>query len=880
MKTIILKVFFVLVIQSTAFISFCQPTSLGFGVKDWGFQAGVSINALFKTAIAVDSSGNKWIGYSKLGIHKFDGLNWTLYNVANGNLPSDSVTSIVAKGNIVYVGTKNGIAKYENGSWSTINTSNSQLVSNVINSMFCKNNVLWVGTNLGVSKLNASIWTTYNTTNSQLCHNNVQAIEQTANNDIFIGTSNGLSKLSAGNWTTYNTSNSGLGDNNILSLCSDNINKLFIGTNSKGAFVFNNNNIQSLLATYPKLSSYSYDQSHTHLLFSKIFDLAKDANGSVYINTVSINSNNENKYLLIKITSNEFSICRMPTNIRPMFIECETTDKLWFVNSEISLTTLPRTKNIYSFTFSESVLRDDFESLNINNVKAGISSSGYLFNDYINFESSMFTIPKDSKMSTIFCGNLWIGAKDNNGNLYIAAERYRNVVQQYESRDYQPGPISNDSSIYNIEREKWNHTWKVSKLEIEYHKTHYNNTGYAMPNDIANWPGNGNPVFNQSQYLAPYTDVNGNGKYDPQNGDYPIIRGDQALFFIFNDQRNHSESFGNTLSIECHGLAYAFNNSADTALNNTIFINYRIFNRSQNNYDSLYIGTFTDFDLGYAWDDYVGCDSSISSYYAYNATNIDGNGQNYAYGTYPPAQGVSFLNQQLTSFICYNNSTGPWGEPDVPFHYYNYMNGIWKDNTHLLFGGDGHGSGIGSTNITTNYMFSGNPEDTANWTEISANNLPGDRRGLGSIGPYSLPKDSSICVDLAYTFAREYTDTMNTASVTKLKQYVQHIRDYYNNNLVHNCSDLFSSVNELSKAKSEVIVFPNPANNIINIYLKQFKNLQNKSISIYNIQGQLLLQQEIKQQLTEINISNYTKGIYIVKIINDNNTSVTKFIKE
>jgi hypothetical protein len=880
MKTIILKVFFVLVIQSTAFISFCQPTSLGFGVKDWGFQTGVSINALFKTAIAVDSSGNKWIGYTKLGIHKFDDLNWTLYNVANGNLPSDSVTSIVAKGNIVYVGTKNGIAKYENGSWSTINTSNSQLVSNVINTMFCKNNVLWVGTNLGVSKLNGTTWTTYNTTNSQLCFNNVQAIEQTATGDIYIGTSNGLSKLSAGIWTTFNTSNSGLGDNNIISLCSDNMNKLFIGTNSKGAFIYNNNTIQSLLVAYPKLSSYVYDQSHTHILYSKIFDIAKDANGSVYINTVSINSNNDIKYLLIKIKSIEFSICRMPNNIRPMFFECETADNLWFVNSEISLTTLPRTKNLYSFIFSESVFRDDFELLNINNVKAGISSSGYLFKDYINFEKSMFTIPKDSNMSTIFCGNLWIGAKDNNGSLYIATERYREVEQHNENRDYQPGPISYDSSIYNIEREKWNHTWKVSKSEIDYHRTHYNNLGYAIPNEIAIWPGNGNPVLGQSQFLAPYADANGNGKYDPQNGDYPIIRGDQALYFIYNDQRNHTESSGTALSVECHGLAYAFSNPADTALNNTIFINYRIFNHSQNNYDSLYIGTFTDFDLGYAWDDFVGCDSVISSYYAYNGKNIDGTGQNYAYGTYPPAQGVSFLNQQLTSFMCYNNAAGPYGEPDVPLHYYNYMSGKWKDNTHLLFGGDGHGSGIGSTNFTTNYIFSGNPEDTADWTEISANNVPGDRRGLGSIGPYTLLKDSSICVDIAYTFARDYTDTINTASVTKLKQYVQNIRNYYNTNLVHNCSDLFSSVNELRKTKSELIVFPNPAKDVLNVYLIQFKNLQNNSISIYNIQGQLLLQQGIKQQQTEINISSYAKGIYIVKVINDDNPVVSKFIKE
>ena len=263
-------------------------------------------------------------------------------------------------------------------------------------------------------------------------------------------------------------------------------------------------------------------------------------------------------------------------------------------------------------------------------------------------------------------------------------------------------------------------------------------------------------------------------------------------------------------------------------------------------------------------------------FYAYNALNTDA-----VYGNNPPAQGVSFLNNPLTSFIYFKNeSSGPMIDPTTPYEYYNYMKSLWKDNTHLVFGGNGHFSGSGSTSINTNYAYSGMPGITSDWTEISATNVPGDRRGLGSIGPYTLLKDSSICVDLAYTFARDYTDTINTASVTKLKQYVQNIRNYYNTNLVHNCSDLFSSVNELRKTKSELIVFPNPAKDVLNIYLKQFKNLQNNSIFIYNIQGQLLLQQGIKQQQTEINISGYDKGIYIVKVINNDNPVVSKFIKE
>ena len=754
-----------------------QPTSLGNGVYNWGEQTGNSFYTRFKTSLAVDNSGNKWIGYTRYGISKFDGTTWTLYNVANGNLPSDSVTSITTNGSIVYVGTKNGIAKYNNGNWSTINTSNSILISNIINTLFFKNNTLWVGTNNGVSKLNGSTWTSYSTSNSQLCNNNVQAIEQTTNGDVWFGTISGLSRLSGTNWTTFNNTNSSLADSNIISLCSNNNNQLFIGTNSKGAFVFKNNTLQSLLSIYSQLQGYVYDISHTNLLQTKIFDLAKDTSGNIYLSTMTGSTSFE----LIKFSATDCKIYILGNTI-PIFLEIENPDTIWFVNT--LNTSISTGSNLYSLALIDGSVGNTHTFLEINNVKAGIMSSGYLYNDPSTFGStSYFLVPKDSGKSTIFAGSLWLGTKDSNQKLHLAAQRY------YEQGiDFQPGPISTDTSIYHLEKDKWNRVWKVSQAEINFHVTHYNNTSYVMPIDIATWPGNGNPAYGQSKYLAPYVDANNNGIYDPQNGDYPIIRGDEALYFIYNDDLLHTETQGLSITAEIHGLAYAFNAPNDTALNNTIFINYRIYNRSQNNYDSLYIGSFTDFDIGYAFDDYVGCDTNLSMFYGYNGKNIDGEGESWAYGAYPPAQGVTLLNNQMSSFD-FNNGTG---DPQVAIEYYNLMNGI-------------------------NYMFPGNPTDSTESSEVSAHNPPGDRRGLGSTGPYSFHKDSCHCIDLAYTYSRSYTDTMNTASVTKLKQDVQHVRDYYNSNLIHNCYDLFSAVNNFVEAKPEVFVYPNPASTVIKV---------------------------------------------------------------
>ena len=112
MRKNIITSFFLLLFLSINFSGNCQPTSSGFGVTNWGMQTG--INSPYKTSIAIDASGNKWIGSlfpGKGAVQKFDGSNWKLYNDTNG-LPSKNVTSIAVNGNIVYVGTKKGIAKY------------------------------------------------------------------------------------------------------------------------------------------------------------------------------------------------------------------------------------------------------------------------------------------------------------------------------------------------------------------------------------------------------------------------------------------------------------------------------------------------------------------------------------------------------------------------------------------------------------------------------------------------------------------------------------------------------------------------------------------------------------------------------------------------
>ena len=75
-----------------------------------------------------------------------------------------------------------------------------------------------------------------------------------------------------------------------------------------------------------------------------------------------------------------------------------------------------------------------------------------------------------------------------------------------------------------------------------------------------------------------------------------------------------------------------------------------------------------------------------------------------------------------------------------------------------------------------------------------------------------------------------------------------------------------------------VRIYPNPANDIITV---ENTSLLNKEtiISIYNMQGQLMLQKDIQQAKTEINISELHSGMYYIKVKTKKGTIVKKLIK-
>jgi hypothetical protein len=551
--------------------------------------------------------------------------------------------------------------------------------------------------------------------------------------------------------------------------------------------------------------------------------------------------------------------------------------------------------------------------IDINNVKARLNPAGDLFwNPDSTSWSPFFEVPKGSGKMTVFAANLWIGGLDQGGQLRLAGQNYRQTGD-----DFFQGPMMNPVYYSPAQDASWNKVWKINKSTIDSFRL---GLFSSVPSAIALWPGTGNTTLGQASQLAPFVDQNGNGYYDPANGDYPCIRGDQAVFFLFNDDRNsHTETGGQKMGIEIHGMAYAFNNPTDIALHHTIFLHYKIINRSTNNYNNTYIGSWTDFDIGHYADDYIGSDVSRNMYYGYNG-DADDEGSS-GYGLNPPAQGVVFLGAPeadasdgidndrdcitdepgervgMVNFISYNNDFSVIGNPGLdpynwfapynnrPFDYYNYMVGKWKDSTNVTYGGNGYGS-----LVQAHYMYPDSSDQQYGWGTggscaspsiqplWSETTSPHDRRGVASCGPFTLASGEEICLDLAYVYARANSGG-NLASVATLQQAVDQVQAYFDTNL-NNCECVPTLLTVVEQKKTmKVFVYPNPSTGQFTFSMDDPLK-QDCTLRVHDVLGREVEAIQLNPGTQEITFEVRAKGLYLLSLDMGGNLITQKIIVE
>ena len=475
--------------------------------------------------------------------------------------------------------------------------------------------------------------------------------------------------------------------------------------------------------------------------------------------------------------------------------------------------------------------------------------------------SSGYNVPKDSCISVIYSSAFWFGGEDLNGSLHLASNTFI-----HSQSDFFVGPIATNYSTPAYQ-DKYNHIWKVSKFEINQHQQNYNDAGYVMPNDILTWPGNGDVSNGEAAQLAPYVDFNNNNIYDPENGDYPNIRGHQSAFMISNDGAGfHANSQGLPLGMEFHFMFYQYGTS--NYLDTTTFINVRVFNRSNTTYYNFKMANYTDIDLGGANDDFVGSAPQKNMVYGYNGDPIDDQGSNPCkYGINPPAVGIKLLNHSMDVSGYFNNTgTGVTGDPNIAPEFWGYMNGVWgSTGVHFTEGGNGYGG-----TVNTNHLFSGNPNDLSTWSEMSiSNNTPGDRRTFLASNGLEFGPGESICYDLAILYSRQGDHLENVNALYDLADSVQ---TFFDDQTQFSCDPVVLNVNHPNMSNYALNLYPNPSEGSFKVDLTgTFK------VTLYSISGQVVLVKDNVTAQTPIDID-LSKGIYSVKVTQNNADYYQKLI--
>jgi hypothetical protein len=564
--------------------------------------------------------------------------------------------------------------------------------------------------------------------------------------------------------------------------------------------------------------------------------------------------------------------------------------------------------------------------LDINQVKAHIINNGNNFWDGGSQQNSGYEVPKGSNKRTIYADCIWMGGKDASNNLRIAAQTYKSSGNRV---DYWPGPIDPllpsplNGTPYFI-----NNNFKVNKTTVDSFKTAWQNGqiqngAYSIPNSINIWPG----VYplGSTTKLAPFFDNNNDGIYNPINGDYPLIKGDQAIFVVFNDMGNVKTATGSPgIGLEIRRLSYAFNNNDSLnpnlkALSYTTFHDYTIINKGTSVLDSFVVGIWSDPDIGGGNDDYIACDVSNQVGYAYNADALDANdGGTIGYLSETPIQAYKLLNtaqgdcidndndgsideadealiREMEGFTYFNNNATPYGDPTTGIEFYNYLTNKFRNGERLIYGRFGIPL-VGSTNNPTKYCYPGasDPLNLGTNGVAPSNNIPGgwSESNNGTPSP-NAPADRRFVLNGKYsTLLPGQVRYLSTALITTLnpnsiafsnllpiaQQDWNTVTNYYNTNLSNLCANNANGINTNKIPKlNNLVAFPNPAKQ--DFYIKGFNaNEKNATISISDINGKIIKQmkQDVIADYLKIDLKALENGIYFISV---NKTKTFKVIK-
>ncbi len=560
-------------------------------------------------------------------------------------------------------------------------------------------------------------------------------------------------------------------------------------------------------------------------------------------------------------------------------------------------------------TLTIKFINDAYNTLSVNNLNASFNARGNHHRVIDSNEKTDFLIFDNGFQETLIKNMaLWIGGMDKHGHLHMAAE----TSWDEETKDFWMGPVADNynTGYFN----KWSRIWKISREEIEYHKSNWHDPYYQPPNQLATWPGSSDLYKREAEGFAPFFDYNRDGIYKPMDGDYPIIRGDEALYFVYNDDVMGHASGGRKLGVEIRGMAYVYHSPENEALSNAVFLHYEIINKSDTTYEDTYLGVYSSMAVGEEGDDYIECDVMRNTFFGFDGyADTAGVTPEAAFKTCSPTQSITILGGPtvdderlgMSVFMAYHlDMFHDYCKP--PSHaneYYLSMQGFWNDGHRLEYGGKGHPE-AGSVGPACNYMLPGDSDpflfgtagvmpnegytqDGKYWTEIHEEHSPHDISGIASMGPFTFAPGDRHELDLVFVFGQDSTKSGSTHGIPVMKERIDSIRYYYDHHLFPDDDPPYALAEHGEGLESDdLLLYPNPCSSVARLrylihdpstefILSKAEVLGTGSryliCDLYSISGRKIriIMEEEKlpgEHEIEVDVSDLPAGVYFVRL--------------
>ena len=427
-------------------------------------------------------------------------------------------------------------------------------------------------------------------------------------------------------------------------------------------------------------------------------------------------------------------------------------------------------------TLSRTTGSPAYTWLNINQISTVLRNNGIADIDPTQNNSGL-VYPKGSNKTAIYeSGLLWAARVAGDQQVRVGGSAFTSGLQP--GKLLSPGvaedPNLPKNRIYRIRPD-----YRTADLssEVRDEGISASEVRTAYERDWTEWPAADG---------APYEDVNGNGVYDPAV-DIAGVRGaSQTIWFVANDNNstNTANLYGTTpMGVECQFTIWAY--AQEGPLGNMFFKSYLLINKGNVTFDSMYVCQWVDPDLGNAYDDLAGCDTSLSLGFVYNS-NI----QDATYGSLPPpaagfdffqgprvpSQGSSaifrgkridgYRNLPMTAFFYFINSDPTLADPTRAdpagaSQFYNYMRGkVGLTGQYFL---DPQGN-------PTTFTLTGDPVTGRGWLDGVQFRADDRRMGLSS-GPFTMAPGDTQEIVVAEICAGAMPGVDRLAAVGLLKFY-------------------------------------------------------------------------------------------------------------